>query len=199
MEANPQIEKTFVSPLVVTEVAENNQVEKEYFGASYLRSFASETKNIEDYEFQRGEDSQNTSSAVKPFKEANIQRIKLEFSGREYSRVKHQWEGCITKVLEKTFLADLVNEDDDELTAKFDIDDVSEDDKELIQVNNIFYWSIGHRTTQGNQRINEEIIIFRRLPAWRKFNINKPSEKAKKFIEFFTRPEIQLSSKKQRN
>ncbi len=196
MEANPQIEKTFVPPIVVTEVAENNQDEKEYFGESYLHSFAPGNKNIEGYGFQRGEDCQNTSSAVKPFKEANIQTIKTESSGLEYSRVKHQWEGCITKVLEKKFLADLVNEDEDELIAEFDIDDVSEDDKELIQVNNIFYWSIGHRTTQGNQRINEEIIIFRRLPAWRKFDINKPSEKAKKFIEFFTPPEIQLPSTK---
>lgn len=160
---------------------------KWYLGESYIKAFRNEIKQ----DMEQDKWKPNTFIKLKAFAEKNIVLLKPEESNLAHSRVKIQWEGCVTKVLEKSFKATLYNDEGEEFSAEFAKDDASEGDQQLIQENNVFYWSIGYRTSVSNQRTNEEKLIFRRLPGWKNFNLEKPSKRAKEFGDFFNQSEVQ--------
>ena len=93
-----------------------------------------------------------------------------------------EWEGVVTKVMNDAFLArliDLTHRGADE-EAEFPIDEVSEEDKPLINVGAIFYWNIGYHTSYSGQRTRTSIIRFRRLPAWTQREIDAAKREAER-------------------
>ncbi|MBF0320870.1 MAG: hypothetical protein HQL01_13810 [Nitrospirae bacterium] len=98
-----------------------------------------------------------------------------------------KWEGYVLEIFEDTFIArliDLTNESPDE-EAEFYIDDLSGEDKELLQLGAVFYWNIGYHIASGGQRTRGSTIRFRRLPAWRKEDIKSATQKAERLLEYF--------------
>ena len=219
MDAQRKTQPTFIPLGLITENLPNE--EKSFFGESYIRAFcAEENDKIENVtaknfskltstwsrestqkdntpKFPQSLSLNSTFTELNSFKKNHILGFKPDEVKKGYSRIKSQWEGCITEVLENSFKAILYDKSGEEYTAEFPINDISENDKKLIQKNNIFYWSIGYRTTKSHQKINEEILVFRRLPAWNNFDINKPSNKAMEYSEFFNKPDDEDSSAKE--
>lgn len=91
-----------------------------------------------------------------------------------------RWEGMVTTIKEDTFVARLkdlstdIAEEEVEMTMR----DVSDDDKDLVQIGAIFYWSIGYETTATRQVKRTSIIKFRRLPAWSAHELNTIKKRA---------------------
>lgn len=86
---------------------------------------------------------------------------------REHFIVLQKWEGHVTEVDETTFRArlhPLAGEGTDQ-EAEIYTEEVSPQDRALIQPGSIFYWSIGY-LDRPSGRIRASIIRFRRLPTW---------------------------------
>ncbi|MEA1897305.1 MAG: hypothetical protein U9N53_06530 [Bacteroidota bacterium] len=84
-----------------------------------------------------------------------------------------KYEGIVTEIKENSFwarLINLTNKTYDE-EAEFPLEEVTEEDKKLVDLGAIFYWNIGCLVLTGGQRIGAQLIRFRRLPTWSKGEI----------------------------
>jgi len=80
-----------------------------------------------------------------------------------------QFVGTVLDVGEETFSARLQDRTDQSRgseIAEFDLEEVSDFDRDLVQGGAVFYWSIGYRISPSGQRTRVSRIRFRRLPAW---------------------------------
>ena len=95
------------------------------------------------------------------------------------------------EVCEQTFTAHIYNktkknDDVPEICeAEFDITDVDKEERHLIKPGMIFYWSLCKQITKGGQLSNSDKILFRRIPSWKKFDINATSPETDAFYNFF--------------
>jgi hypothetical protein len=79
-----------------------------------------------------------------------------------------KWEGVVLEVLDDSFLArlvDLTNGGSDE-EAEFALEEVTPEDRVLVEPGAVFYWNIGYNDSISGQRTRVSEIRFRRLPAW---------------------------------
>ena len=93
--------------------------------------------------------------------------IRLRDPGTSF-RTLQAWEGVVTAVGEDEFsvrLMDLMHEMPDE-EADVSFDEVSDDEKQLVQVGAAFLLHVGYATSDGGQRSRKAILRFRRLPVW---------------------------------
>jgi len=85
-----------------------------------------------------------------------------------------KWCGAVVEVRGSEFDAELRDQTDrtrPRELATFALDEISDGDRSLLQVGAVFYWSIGYEVTPAGQRNTVSTIIFRRLPAWTKREI----------------------------
>jgi hypothetical protein len=96
------------------------------------------------------------------------------------------WEGIVTELSQETFFARLVDSAGDkaDLEAEFAIEEVHHEDKKLVHPGAVFYWAIGYKEDRG-QRIRASLVRFRRLPAWRKHELEAAERDAKGFEDLF--------------
>jgi hypothetical protein len=107
-------------------------------------------------------------------------RSNYEVLTKSYFIPKVSWEGEVLEVKENSFTSSLVPtvNDGEEKFAEVLTEEISMDERDLIQKGAIFYWSIGYSfTPQG--RMNSSYIRFRRPQKWSKRHWNF----AKKFVE----------------
>jgi hypothetical protein len=87
--------------------------------------------------------------------------------------MRGQWEGTVTAISGDEFtvvLRDLMGPKAEEYDATFAIEEISDEDRDLLQIGAIFYWTIGYRVLH-RQRLRVSEIRFRRLPAWSRADI----------------------------
>ena len=80
-----------------------------------------------------------------------------------------QFEGTVLSVDDEGFRARLVDRTTPSHApeiATFDLSDVSDDDRALLEPGAVFYWSLGYRVHPWGQRERASPLTFRRLPAW---------------------------------
>ena len=83
-------------------------------------------------------------------------------------RTLQAWEGVVTAVGKDEFtvrLVDLMHDMPDE-EADVSFDDVSDDEKQFVQVGAVFLLHVGHATSDGGRRSRKAILRFRRRPVW---------------------------------
>ena len=76
-----------------------------------------------------------------------------------------KWEGTIDEIKGENIIAslkDLTNGGRNEI-GEFTIDDINLDDRNLLRIGSIFYWSIGYEEINGTRK-RTSYIRFRRLP-----------------------------------
>jgi hypothetical protein len=106
--------------------------------------------------------------------EVNIDNKRISTLGEspliEYSNFYTQtqsWVGTIINIEDDGFEAKL--EDRKKAgtyeIADFQFDEISKEDKPLINVGAVFYWSVGYANDRGQVK-KESIIRFQRLPQW---------------------------------
>lgn len=96
-----------------------------------------------------------------------------------------KWEGIVQEVNEDYFVAkliDLTSGLTDEV-AEFPLEEISEDDKKLVEPGAVFYWNIGYQISQSKQKRRTSLIRFRRLPAWRQKDLEQGKTAADKIAK----------------
>lgn len=97
-----------------------------------------------------------------------------------------QWRGTVTTIGEAEFdaeLRDLTDRARVREAATFRFDELSDGDQYLVQIGAVFYWSIGYELTPTRQRKLVATIIFRRLPAWTKRQLDAVKARANEIEE----------------
>ena len=96
------------------------------------------------------------------------------------------WEGAVISKEKDSFTArlfDETNEDEGEKEVEIEYDEISEDDLNLLEPGAIFNWYIGYQESAFGQRERKSTIVFRRLPAWTKREIEEAKGKTQRIKE----------------
>jgi len=94
-----------------------------------------------------------------------------------------KWQCRVTEITKESFSAivtNLTDEHKEDEVVEFSLADVSDSDKELLNIGAIFYWSIGYLIKIGGTKIKSQIIKFKRLPKWSQEEIDQAYEEAGK-------------------
>ena len=93
---------------------------------------------------------------------------------REYFKAIQKWEGKVISLSGDTFKATLspIVGDELEQEAEIYVQDVTPDERSLIEPGAIFYWSIGY-LERPSGRVRESVLRFRRLPMWMDNEVKK--------------------------
>jgi hypothetical protein len=98
-----------------------------------------------------------------------------------------EWEGYVISMEGGEFIARLLDVTAEATSeteqAKFSLDDVSDDDRSLVQIGAIFRWSVGYEKNVSGTRCKKSALVFRRLPIWTKKEIEDSRKKASVLIE----------------
>jgi hypothetical protein len=100
---------------------------------------------------------------------------------QEFFQAMQKWEGHVIEVGRDTFSArvvPIVGEGPDQ-EAEIYIQEVSPDDRVLIEPGAVFYWSIGY-LDRPSGRLRASVLRFRRLPVWSKRELESVRDKANK-------------------
>jgi len=100
---------------------------------------------------------------------------------KEYYKKTQRWFGSIIALEKDSFTAKLedLNSPDTYEVASFDIEDVSQGDRDLIGIGKNFYWSVGYYVSHDGQVKKESLIRFQRLPIWDSNDIDEAADSAK--------------------
>jgi hypothetical protein len=92
----------------------------------------------------------------------------------EYFKAIQKWEGKVISISGETFRATLstIVGDKAEQEADIYINEVTPDERHLLEPGAVFYWSIGYLTRPSGRR-RESVIRLRRLPVWTEDEIKK--------------------------
>ncbi len=105
---------------------------------------------------------------------------------RSYFFCMQKWRGVVFSTAEETFWAKLedldIQKPDEE--AEILLSEISDEDKPLIKLGAVFYWSIGYHTDPSRQRRRASIIRFRRLPMWTAGELKIAKSKAADYKRF---------------
>jgi hypothetical protein len=87
-----------------------------------------------------------------------------ETATREQFRTLQKWEGYVIEIGIETFRAKLVPivGEGSDLEAEIYLEEIGEEDRALLELGAVFYWSIGYLDKPSGRR-RESIIRFRRL------------------------------------
>jgi hypothetical protein len=93
-----------------------------------------------------------------------------------------EWEGHVTGISSDKFSARLTDvtagKQVEEESAEFPIEDLSDDDRDLLEIGATFRWVIGYlRSSSGTKRRVSQ-ITFRRLPTWTKADLDHATKRA---------------------
>ncbi|WP_340105397.1 hypothetical protein [Rhodohalobacter sp. 8-1] len=110
-------------------------------------------------------------------------------SGQSYKNLSvfesiQKWKGHVTKVKDESFearLIDLTNGGADEF-AEFSIFDISENERESLEIGKIFYWSIGRKEYLG-QIEKSSRIRFQKVIKWDLSLVNKVNSKVAEYLK----------------
>lgn len=110
----------------------------------------------------------------------SVSRSQLRRTHKRFSVIQ-KWEGTVIEIANDTFIAELktIVGGEDDLVAEIIKEEVDKDDLALMKPGAVFYWSIGYlKQPSGTMRVS--LIRFRRLPIWRKRQLQKAITEATK-------------------
>lgn len=106
--------------------------------------------------------------------------------------VLQDWEGVVERIEDDIFVARLRDMTANEVypgeIAELPVGDVSEDDRELLQVGAVFYMTVGYYVRASGRRERFGRVVFRRLPGWTASALERARERARR-ITHFLKPE----------
>jgi hypothetical protein len=103
-------------------------------------------------------------------------------------QIKQLWEGTVTEVQGKTFVAvlnDKSQPNSPEEYVEFESVELRQDDWPLVAPGAVFYWMIGTERTRSGQVRNISNIEFSRLPVWTRSFLKAASEKGSRVEQWF--------------
>lgn len=99
------------------------------------------------------------------------------YDTESHSIVLKKWSGYIREIEHEEFTAVLIDAENENLSieASFSINEVSEDDRDLVQEGALFDWIISRQRMIHGQIANNDVLVFKRFPMWEKSDLNKQS------------------------
>lgn len=129
-------------------------------------------------------------SLVEALQKAEADEPRDRVSPRASFEPLNEWEGYVVSTSDSEFVANLLDltagSESETDMAVFSLDDVSDDDKTLVQVGAIFRWSLGYERKLSGSRRKVSSIVFRRLPIWTAREIAESMEKAQAILRSIT-------------
>jgi len=101
-------------------------------------------------------------------------------------RPRQIWEGTVVECENGSFLArvtDKTNPANTDELVTFELEEVSPEDKKLVQPGASFYWTIGVESSPAGQIQNIDRVIFRRLPGWSASSVRAAEREAKEIAQ----------------
>jgi len=180
--------KTDVTSGEVSEPYQNDHsINEPYIGASSIRRIVRKTKEGKKLEDCLNEDRDTTSSTREFLPEVDIMPKKsftfTSTTPSSHSILLKKWHGYIEKINGQEFTAILTDPlgTDSDIRATFSINEVSEGDRDLVVENAIFDWVISRDRKFHGQIENKDYLIFKRLPMWKKIDLDTESAKVDAF------------------
>jgi hypothetical protein len=129
-------------------------------------------------------------SFLDALKRADAGEPRDRVSSRASFEALNEWEGYVTSITDRDFTAHLLDltagsQSETDL-ATFCIDDVSKDDRELLEVGAIFRWSLGYERKVGGTVRKVSSLVFRRLPIWTARELSESRERARSVLHSIT-------------
>lgn len=102
-------------------------------------------------------------------------------------RALESWVGRVTEVEADQFIALVVSDKRNETTetAEFTFDEISDDDRSLVKVGALFYWSIGYQINEFGGRITASTLRFQRIRHWTRKEMELAKVKAAEYSDWF--------------
>jgi hypothetical protein len=103
------------------------------------------------------------------------------------------WEGFVEDIDEengifRARLADLEPDSSgEEEIAELYLEDVDQDDRELVKPGGVFRWIIGYRAEPYGKRERVSALVFRRLPAWTRQDLDIAAREARRLAHALRR------------
>jgi hypothetical protein len=101
-------------------------------------------------------------------------------------RPRQQWEGTVIERQNGSFVArvsDRTNPSNSDELVTFELEEVSPEDKKLVQPGAAFYWTIGVEQSPARSIRNVEILSFRRLPSWSASSVREAEHEANEIAQ----------------
>jgi hypothetical protein len=101
-------------------------------------------------------------------------------------RPRQQWEGTVVECQGGSFVArvnDRTNPSNSDELVTFEIEEVSPEDRQLVQPGATFYWTIGVEQSPARSIRNVEIVNFRRLPHWSASSVREAEQEARSIAQ----------------
>lgn len=112
--------------------------------------------------------------------------VRQQSSARSLQPIQ-EWEGYVTEVGLETFKARLVDITSqsifEEEVAELFKSDISDGQLQLVAEGSVFRWVIGYQRSSSGEKQRVSSIVFRRLPAWTKTDLQSAQTKATYLIE----------------
>lgn len=115
---------------------------------------------------------------------------------RPRSRFKllQKWEGTVIEVSNDVIRAqirDLLDRSQPLEEVTLSVDEVSNSDRSLVAPGAVFYWMIGYLDRVTGQRTRESRIVFRRLPEWKRSEVDVVERQSRPLAELLPDEEAQ--------
>lgn len=104
----------------------------------------------------------------------------LAFINRNHFSQSQNWIGYVIEINKETFRAKVEDAYESSGTyeeVEFDLMDVEDEDKELLSIGSVFYWSIGYEYRKGTKS-KQSMLRFKRLPKWNTTDIDSAKDLA---------------------
>ena len=96
------------------------------------------------------------------------------------------WEGYVEEVREDSFIARLIDLNDQgqqDQEAEIYRSEVTDDDQPLLEPGAVFYWMLGYRDGPNGQRSRVSEVRFRRLPTQLDIDVRRARGKGQETVE----------------
>ena len=143
--------------------------------------------------------TENTSEKSAPPKTIKLVPYRVKAVPRPKFKLLQKWEGTVIEVENNVIRAqiqDLLDRSTPLEEVTFSMDEVSKSDRPLVVQGAIFYWMIGYLDHVTGQRTRESRIVFRRLPGWKKDEVETVERESRPLIDLLPDSEAQALRKR---
>lgn len=110
-----------------------------------------------------------------------------------------KWEGTVIELengIIRAEIRDLMRREQAIEEITFSFEDISQSERSLVLAGAVFYWTIGYVDTATGQRKRESTISFRRLPAWRRSEIEAVKSASRPLLDLLPAEEVDILRKR---
>jgi hypothetical protein len=156
-----------------------------------LKRLARDDSDAVDADLYREVRRSTTNFAVIPIRASESDKMLPVFPPEERRRRPtlvplQEWEGHVIDISEHGFTARLVDMTRQESVAReeadFELDEVSDPDRDLLREGAVFRWTIGYETAPSGSKKRVSQLVFRRLPKWTKKELAQADRDADKLL-----------------